>query len=69
MFNCHREDFNLVNVNHVIKVVVDLLVQGKAFAWLGEKRETKNSDLFSNGSTKTASGIPLKNYKSRARGN
>lgn len=40
VFNCHREDFNLVNVNYVIKVVVDLLVQGKAFAWLrGEERD------------------------------
>ena len=71
----HGNRHGLVNVNFDIKVVVDILVQEKPFEehpkgrGSGVNGETEHADLFSKGSAKIASGIPLKNYKSRAREN
>ena len=70
----HGNCYAVVDTNHDIKAVVDLLVQKKLFEehqdrGSGDNGETKHTDLFSNGSTKIALGIPLKNYKSQAQKN
>lgn len=64
----HGNRHALVNVNYNMKVVVDFLVEKKPFEknqgrGFGENSETKHANLFSNGLTKIALGVPLKNYQ------
>ena len=64
----HKNRHALVNVNYDMKVVVNFLVEERLFEenqgrGFGENSETKHANLFSNGSTKIALGVPLKNYQ------
>lgn len=70
----HGNRHKVVNSFHDVTFVVNLLLLESVFEekpgrGFGNDEESVSTDLYENGATTLASGIPLRNYKLQARGN